>query len=158
MEKYKIELHDCEYWEALPNPWKAVKRVSKAPDFKGVKDPKLLSIIKPYITTDGTNRPETFGLNITGGAIFMTNAHSFLVYPLNADEMGENEIGIWNVSPEIAASEKRPLYSKVSDKPVHSSESFDRMIGKISRSYEVDFLKLLKKENWQIQKNRTDNL
>jgi hypothetical protein len=141
MEKYKIELHDCEYWEALPNPWKAVKRVSKAPDFKGVKDPKLLSIIKPYITTDGTNRPEIYGLNINDGGIFMTNAHSFLVYPLVAgNEIGET--GIWDVSPEIAASEKRPLYSKVSDKPVHSSESFDRMIGKISRSYEVDFLKL----------------
>jgi len=124
----------------IPNPWKAVKRIAKSPDFKGLKDPKLMSIIKPYITTEEYQTGEIWGLNVTGQGFFITNREIFLVYPVVADN--DLEVGIWHVSPEVAKGSRSALYSKVSDVPVHTSDTFAKVFGTVERAYPIDFLKL----------------
>lgn len=104
MADYKIDLRQANNWEALPNPWKVVKKVSKVDIKYSLTDPKFIGIFEPFFSDDAI-RPQMNGLFISGESLVASDAH-MLIQLINR---GGLEDGLYLISPKIAKKTKNKL-------------------------------------------------
>jgi hypothetical protein len=110
MANYKIDLIQANNWDALPNPWKVIKKVSKVDIKYNLTDPKFIGIFEPFFNEDSL-RPAQNGLYIDEKSLVATDAHKLI----HLQNKGSLESGLYLISPKISKKTKRKI-GKINEK------------------------------------------
>jgi len=110
MANYKIDLIQANNWDALPNPWKVIKKVSKVDIKYNLTDPKFIGIFEPFFNEDSL-RPAQNALYIDEKSLVATDAHKLI----HLQNKGSLESGLYLISPKISKKTKRKI-GKINEK------------------------------------------
>jgi hypothetical protein len=110
MANYKIDLIQANNWDALPNPWKVIKKVSKVDIKYNLTDPKFIGIFEPFFNEDSL-RPALNALYIDEKSLVATDAHKLI----HLQNKGSLESGLYLISPKISKKTKRKI-GKINEK------------------------------------------
>jgi hypothetical protein len=110
MANYKIDLIQANNWDALPNPWKVIKKVSKVDIKYNLTDPKFIGIFEPFFNEDSL-RPAQNGLYVDEKSLVATDAHRLI----HLQNKGSLDSGLYLISPKISKKTKRKI-GKINEK------------------------------------------